>query len=91
MMPDLNAIPISGTVPTLICVVPPGPVDATFITESGTAYLGGGTNLTTANGYPVTPVTPYSFSQPATSAGAFMYALPASGTVTVAFSITAAS
>lgn len=85
-MPDVNAVAVSGTVPTLVVLIPPGPLTASFTTLAGTAYLGSSA-VTTGNGYPVTPGSPWTFTQPAAALGGFIYALPSTGTVTVAWSL----
>jgi hypothetical protein len=85
-VPDVNAVAVPGTVPVLVALIPPGPLTASFTTLAGTAYLGSPA-VTTGNGYPVTPSQPWTFTQPAAALGGFMHALPASGIVTVAWSL----
>jgi len=44
----------TGTLGTALCTVPAGASGVTFfVPGTSTVYLGGGTNLGTANGYPV--------------------------------------
>ena len=71
-------VPTSSTV--AVFTVPPGPSSVTFFLQSGSAFIGEGTAVTTANGMSV-PTAPFSFEGFPGSAGRQLYACGGPGAI----------
>jgi hypothetical protein len=82
----MGQLAISGTTPTNVFIVPPGPCKFAVNVVSGTipVYIGSSTTLTTATGYAISTI-PTVMSAFQASTGTKVYALPASGTVSVSW------
>ena len=81
----------AGATASRLCGVPPGPATL-LLSNAGTAspvYVGMGTGVTTANGFPVpSGVVPVVIPLYAGSAGGSLYAATASGSASVGWLIT---
>lgn len=79
-------VPSSSTVP--VFTVPPGPSSVTFFLQSGSAFIGEGTAVTTANGMsvPTAPLSFGGFAGSAGSAGRQLYACGGPGAISYVIS-----